>query len=34
MTRIGRIVAGDDVVARVDGASWQPPRRGFDHFNG
>jgi thiamine-monophosphate kinase len=34
MTRIGTIVAGRDVVARVGDVSWQPPRRGFDHFNG
>ena len=34
VTRIGSIVAGADVVALVGGAAWQPPRRGFDHFNG
>jgi thiamine-monophosphate kinase len=34
MHRIGRIVAGDAAVALVDGLQWQPPRRGFDHFNG
>lgn len=35
ITRIGSIVAGDAVVARErDGQSWQPPRRGFDHFAG
>lgn len=33
-TRIGRVVDGDDVAAFVDGVRWQPPRRGFDHFNG
>jgi thiamine-monophosphate kinase len=34
MTRIGTVVAGAEIVALVDGAPWQPPRRGFDHFNG
>lgn len=34
MTRIGAIVAGDGVESRVAGVHWQPPRRGFDHFNG
>jgi thiamine-monophosphate kinase len=33
MTRIGRVVPGDAVVAfDGDGQPWQPPRRGFDHF--
>jgi len=33
MTRIGHIVAGDDVVALDrDGRRWVPPRRGFEHF--
>ncbi len=33
MTRIGCIVAGRDVVMLdATGQSWQPPRRGFDHF--
>ena len=35
LTRIGRIVAGSGVEAfGCDGESWQPPRRGFDHFTG
>jgi thiamine-monophosphate kinase len=34
MTRIGRIVAGGDVVACIGLETWQPPRRGFDHFSG
>jgi len=34
MTRIGAIVAGSDVESLVNGSHWQPPRRGFDHFNG
>ncbi|MGN7724220.1 thiamine-phosphate kinase [Luteimonas sp. 22616] len=35
MTRIGRIVPGNAVVAfDGDGNPWQPPRRGFDHFEG
>lgn len=35
MTRIGRIVPGNGVVAfDGDGNPWQPPRRGFDHFAG
>ena len=34
MTRIGTIVAGSGVGSLVDGSHWQPPRRGFDHFNG
>jgi len=34
MTRIGHIVAGDDVVALDrDGRRWVPPRRGFEHFS-
>ncbi len=34
MTRIGCIVAGTEVVALdATGRTWQPPRRGFDHFN-
>src|SRR5690606_4735162 len=33
MTRIGRIVAGDAVVALdADGRRWTPQRRGFEHF--
>ena len=33
ITRIGCIVAGSDVVALdATGQEWQPPRRGFDHF--
>jgi thiamine-monophosphate kinase len=33
MTRIGRIVAGGEVVALDrDGHRWAPPRRGFEHF--
>jgi thiamine-monophosphate kinase len=33
MTRIGRIVAGAGVVALDgEGKPWQPPRRGFEHF--
>jgi thiamine-monophosphate kinase len=34
MTRIGRVVRGDAVIALIDGVAWQPPRAGFDHFNG
>lgn len=34
MTPIGRIVAGNDIESLVDGRHWDPPRRGFDHFNG
>ena len=35
MTRIGRIVPGNAVVAfDGDGNPWQSPRRGFDHFAG
>jgi thiamine-monophosphate kinase len=35
MTRIGRIVAGADVMALdAHGEQWHPPRRGFDHFRG
>ena len=34
MTRIGCIVAGREVVALdASGHAWQPPRRGFDHFD-
>jgi thiamine-monophosphate kinase len=33
MARIGRIVAGGEVVALDrDGRRWAPPRRGFEHF--
>ncbi|GAA3934043.1 thiamine-phosphate kinase [Luteimonas lutimaris] len=33
MTRIGRVVPGDAVVAlECDGRRWDPPRRGFEHF--
>ncbi len=33
MTRIGRIVAGREVIALdATDQAWQPPRRGFDHF--
>ena len=33
MTRIGRVVPGDAVVAlERDGRRWNPPRRGFEHF--
>ena len=32
-TRIGRIVAGEGVVAvQADGKAWQPPRAGYQHF--
>ena len=35
MTRIGRVVAGHEVVALdASGKPWIPPRRGFDHFGG
>jgi len=35
LSRIGRVVAGDEVVALDrNGDTWQPPRRGFDHFTG
>jgi thiamine-monophosphate kinase len=35
LTRIGRIVAGSEVLSvGSDGNTWQPPRRGFDHFSG
>ena len=35
MTCIGRVIAGDAVVALDrDGSGWTPPRRGFDHFAG
>src|SRR5690606_441159 len=35
MTRIGRVVPGDAVVAlEGDGRHWHAPRRGFDHFAG
>lgn len=35
ITRIGSCVAGHGVDAfDVDGHHWQPPRTGFDHFNG
>ncbi|MBB4128016.1 thiamine-monophosphate kinase [Xanthomonas translucens] len=34
-TPIGRIVAGGGIVVRgADGQSWQPPRRGYQHFAG
>ncbi len=34
-TRIGRIVAGGDIVVRdAQGQAWQPPRRGYQHFAG
>ncbi len=32
VTRIGRIAAGDGVVARSDGTVWQPDRAGHEHF--
>ncbi|MEL1265937.1 thiamine-phosphate kinase [Pseudoxanthomonas putridarboris] len=33
-TRIGRIVAGEGVQAiAAHGATWQPPRHGYDHFS-
>lgn len=32
MTRIGRVVPGDAVVALDRGRRWKPPRQGFDHF--
>ena len=35
LTRIGRVIAGSDVLSfDRDGDAWQPPRRGFDHFTG
>jgi thiamine-monophosphate kinase len=35
ITRIGALVAGRSVDAfDADGHGWQPPRTGFDHFNG
>ncbi len=35
MARIGRVVAGDAVVALDgDGRRWVPPRQGFEHFAG
>ncbi|HZV22562.1 MAG TPA: thiamine-phosphate kinase, partial [Luteimonas sp.] len=35
LTRIGRVVAGNEVMALDrNGDTWQPPRRGFDHFTG
>lgn len=32
VTRIGRIVEGDGVVALADGMPWMPARAGWDHF--
>ena len=35
VTRIGRVVTGADVTAcDRNGDTWQPPRRGFEHFTG
>lgn len=34
VTRIGRIVEGQGVLATADGAPWTPVRAGWDHFAG
>jgi thiamine-monophosphate kinase len=34
LTRIGAVVAGAGVSARVAQRDWDPPRRGFEHFRG
>ncbi len=34
VTRIGRIVEGQGVVATANGAPWTPVRAGWDHFTG
>lgn len=32
LSRIGRVVVGNGVEARANGAAWMPARAGFDHF--